>query len=1069
MLRVYHSNRLEILADCLIGLLDDPASSSVLVPEVVVTQNQGMARWLGLRMADNTGIAANIEFPFPASFIWQIFKSQLQDVPDQSGFERGVLAWRCLAVLAHMQGRRGFEDIDHYLEGDTRGFKAYQLACQVADIYDQYLVFRPEWLLQWEDGRDSHWQAQLWRAICPRKSSRHRARLLHDFVELSEQGRLRFDCLPKRVMVFGISSMPPAYLDVFARIAAGVDVHLFVLNPCLSFWGDIVEERDLVRLRALWQRHGKEDASEYYTVGNRLLASMGKQGRDFQQLLHQYACEDMDMFQQGGEHTLLGSLQHDILYLADRGSDDDAPPAVVSAGDNSLEVHVCHSPMREVQVLHDRLLARLECDRSLTPRDILVMVPDIDRYAPYIEAVFATASSGRYIPWSLADRSPRAEHSIIEAVFQVLALPAGRMTASEVMDILEVAAVMRRLSLSAADMEYLRECVREVGIRWGRNRQEREQHGLPPGNDNTWEFGLARLMLGYAMSPEGGIYRGVLPAGAAGRADARALGQLHGFVDTLSALRRLLKSTHTPERWQGIINEILDLFKTSDDDELQALQLVRNAMDQLCEQSRTAGFAESLPLDVVRDYLQKHLEQAGSSQRFLTGQVSFCAMLPMRSIPFRVVCLLGMNHADYPRQRKAPDFDLMSGEGARPGDRSRREDDRYLFLEALLSAREALHISYTGRSIRDNSVLLPSVLVSELLDVVDGGYRSVHGPIREQIVFEHPLQPYSRRYFGDDERLFSYAGEWLAARTPAERAQAFIDAPLPGVPDELRQIELGDLLKFYRNPAQYFLNRRLGIYLEEDDDVLDDSESFSLDSLQRFHLGQDLTRSMLKGEKASELYPLWQASGLLPYGAFGKATFSEVALEAGQVARRVSPLLAQTPRSVEVDLTLGDFTLRGWLHDVGSDDMVRYRYGKLRPEDQLRLWLEHLVLKCTGAVEVRKSQFIARDKSVSFTSVEAPHGLLQKYLEAFWQGMHAPLPLFPKSSLAYAERYARGDEVAAMQLAQVAWTGGYNIQGEGMNAYLALAFRGRGPFEADFTRLARDLLLPLCRAREVAS
>ncbi|VAW85376.1 Exodeoxyribonuclease V gamma chain [hydrothermal vent metagenome] len=1076
MLKIYHSNRLEHLAAHLAATIQVEPLQSVLAAEVIVTQHQGMARWLSIQLAQVQGISANCDYPLPASYIWALYRSQLDEVPEHSTFDRSTLAWRLMALLPTLLDELEFIPLKQYLEGGRDQLKQYQLCRYIADTFEQYLIYRPEWIHAWQRGENKGcekqpWQSHLWRALVADQAPLHRASLHQQFMQRAAAGNINPETLPQRLMIFGINSLPPAYLEVLAAVAQHIDVHLFSLNPCLAFWEDIADPKTLARLRQRWQSQGKPDVSEMYEVGNSLLASMGKQGRDFQRLIHQeqYATEDHDCTVYLDEGNLLESIQSDILQLLERGQGDyDASPVAVD--DDSLTIHSCHSPMREVQVLYDQLLQMFEQDPELLPRDIIVMTPEIDTYAPYIEAIFSTASEGRVIPWSIADRSAQAEHPVLNTFLQLLQLPAARMNASEVLAMLEVPSISRRYGLDEQALQRIRQWVQESGIRWGLDGESRRELDQPADDRFSWQFGLQRLMLGYALPPEEQIYQGYLPYIHIEGMEAQWLGKLQRFLDDLAALRKRLARSHTPAQWQGLINDILSRFEIEGEDEQQAMQLLRSVVHDLSQQTAAAGYEQPIPLEVVQDYLKGHLLSPASPHRFLAGQVSFCAMMPMRSLPFKVVCMIGMNESAYPRTRPPLGFDLMV-DNPRPGDRSRRDDDRYLFLEALLSARQKLYISYTGRSIRDNSLMLPSVLVSELQDYIEQGFISEAGePIVKQLITEHPLQPFSPRYFQGDPQLFSYDLLWSnAARVRQKEPQVrpFIDAALPPAEAAQRSLSLHELIRFFNAPTRYFLQQRLGIYLEQADDETEDSEPFTLDSLQVYQLKQQLLEQSLQGGDLEHYREILKGKAELPAGAFAEVFYDNYSTTTGEFAESLKAELKAPLEPIELDLKIGDFHLHGWLANVTHDGLQSYRYTKIKAKDRLALWLNHLALCAINPAGVAlKSRHFAEDGTLCFAPVDDPLHQLQRLLQHYWQGLQKPLPFYPESSLLYTTLINKGKADEALAKAEKNFLGSDYYPGEGADPYLQLVLRDQHPFDGSFIELAEAIYQPLLCAEE---
>ena len=1051
MLHLYHSNKMEALLQALLQLLEQPLES-IFAPETILVQNQGMARWITQGIAERQGIAANLEFPLPATFIWRIFQLQLERVPDSSGFDKDALLWRCMALLPQYSHSEGFDEIASYLSGDDASLKCYQLSRRIADLFDQYLVYRADMIKRWEAGKQQHWQARLWRAMRGESAEPHRAALIEEFrTSLDAQGAAAE--MPQRIMLFGLSALPPLYLDVIASLSKHVDVHLFLLNPSLNYWGDIVAEKDLARLRESWRRHGRSDSSDLYAVGNPLLASMGKQARDFLDQMHEYEAVDFDFFENPQQETLLGCVQGDILNLQMRGTEEPAVGAI-EPGDSSIQVHSCHSPMREVQVLHDCLLSLFGSITELTPQDVVVMAPDIDQLAPYIEAVFGGAPPQRHIPFSIADQADAAQDPLVETLLGWLELPFDRFEAPTVLSWLELPALQKRFRLDQEAVERIREWVSNSGIRWGVDSEHRLQMGIDEAdNSNSWAFGFERLFLGYALSPGSSLYQSIAPFTDIEGGEALWLGELQAFIELLDGWRKELARPANIAQWQRRINLMIDQLFQPDEDEEQILKSVRDALDKLVGHTAAAGFDGELDASVLRQHLISQLGSGSGSRRFLTGRVTFCNMVPMRSIPFRVVCLLGMNDSGYPRMDQPLGFDLIA-QHPRKGDRSRREDDRYLFLESILSALARLYISYVGHSQQDNSVKLASVVVSELLDYVQQGYQLADGDLRQHLLTEHPLQPFSPGNF----RLGSYAAEWLQ-RSHAQ--QPFIDDPIPSGDEFTEVVELSELKAFFTNPARAFL-KRLGVGSAEYDEVLEESELFELDNLDAYFLKDAVLSELLNGGDSESCLNLARARGELPHGGFGEINFTQTTGKLGEFSRQIASMQKQRDLPVDIRVDVEGTTIAGRVSALVGGGCFSYRPAKLKAKDQLMLWIDHLALCAAG--NGGESSHLAEDKVFKLDVVKQEEAApkLDELVKLYRKGQGMPLSFYPATSLAYAKRIAdEKGESAALSSASYAWEGSQYSRGDGSDPWFEQAMRDRDPLDKQFQQIAQQVFIPM--------
>lgn len=1073
MFKAYYSNDLDTLFNRFAEVTADPIGEA-LRPETVVTPSRAMARWLAIHLAEQQAIAANIQFSLPAAFIWNMFFNLFPEANNPGVIDRESLTWRLMSVLPTAMKQPEFAPLTHYLGEESPEHKRYQLCRQIADVFDQYLVYRPDLLRQWETGQEDHWQARLWRAVSDGERL-HRANLIARFLDPA----LNLDPtrLPRRICLFGIPTLPPTDLEVIVRLATVIDIHLFVLNPCLLYWGDIQDSRNIARIRQQRARLGKPQIDDYLTSGNSLLASLGRQGRDFIDALQDHTAENEDLFVQPTSVGVLGVLQTDILALEERGRS--APKLPLPTDDHSLQIHICHSPLREVEILHDQLLARFDADPTLVPQDIVVMTPDIEQWAPYIEAVFGAAPENRQIPYAIADLSRQDEQPEIQLFLRLLTLPESRFSASEVLSLLEQPILQRRFGFTEDDIEILHRWVREVGIRWGLGPQSWSAFGSPELNANTWDFGFRRLFLGYAMAPTGDrLFENVLPYTDVEGRSAELLGRLRTFVDRLADFSNRLNQHYNATEWVNLINDLLTTFFHPDEEESDSLQSIRETLAHLLDHTQTAGYSDPFGIDILRDHLSSELNTAHTRQRLLTGRLTFCAMIPMRSLPFRIIALIGMNDGAFPRQSHSPGFDLMVQE-PRKGDRSRREEDRYLFLEALISARDQFYISYVGRNIRDNSPQPPSVLVSELLDYIDQAFEAETHPPHQQLLTEHPLQPFSTRYFGDDPALYSYATEWipaLEAKTVTSPAiPAFCSTPLkaPDLPHGPQLIDLADLRRFFRHPVREFLRNRLGIGMDQDNQPIDDHEPFALDGLQRHQLHETLLENLLSEIPNESCRNILKARGSLPKQRFGELLLDEESMKVEKLKDVLKSLCLDPLPDQEIDLQSPHWRLTGRLEHLTRQGLVRYRVGTAKARDLISLWIEHLILNVVATEHTLTecpaiSLLIDGENKHTLTIVDNARTHLDDLINLYRQGQQKPLKLMPQTAYAYAYAQALATEKPAMTAANKAWQKDHYNHGEEDDDVYRIAFRGDPtPLDNEFVTLAETIYRPLVAHLEI--
>lgn len=1116
-------NRLEALCDLMTAWVREHPLRP-LESEVVLVQSNGIGQWLKLALAappddpraGGWGIAAAVDLSLPARFVWQAYRAVLGSLPDISAYEKTPLTWRFYRLLGDLDALAGnsresswLEALRGFLSADADPRRRYQLAERLADLFDQYQVYRADWLEAWSAGKDvlirpdgrtealaerQRWQPLLWRRLRQERTipaglaetgaeigaeldaTASRAeihqRFLAEVPALSAANRPA--TLPRRVIVFGISSLPRQAIDVLHGISRLSQVMLFVHNPCRHYWGDIVEGREL--FREAYRRHAARkvpDAlaeDELHLHGHPLLAAWGKQGRDYIRLLDQFDTREdyesaftaqglaIDLFESPAPGGLLQQLQDDILELRPLAERRELRAAIDPETDHSLRFLIAHSPQREVEILHDQLLAAFaDADAAcapLAPRDILVMVPQIETYAPHIEAVFGrlAADDPRFIPFSLADQGPRRCSPLLLGLERLLNLPRSRCSATEVLDLLDIGAVQARFGLQAAELPSLRRWMMGANIRWGLNAEHRQLgFALPPGlAQNTWRFGLERILLGVAAGAAG-AWRGIEPYDEVAGLEAAVIGPLAALLQRLEQSWQRLREARTPSDWSRVIAGLLDdFFRPVSDADQQGLSLVLEALERWVLDCTAAGLHdEPIPLDVVRDALLASLDEPSLTRRFLAGAVNFATLMPMRAVPFRQIWLLGMNDGDYPRTRRRPDFDLMASD-YRPGDRSRREDDRYLFLEALLSARERLVISWVGRSIRDNTERPPSVLVGQLCDHIAAGWSletDASGTgLLDALTTEHPLQPFSRRYLAPDRppELFTYAAEWAAGwaaewadagptATQAADSPPLLSAAVFQTPVQDAPVTLAELAGFLRHPVKTFYRRRLGAHLELSAEHAEDEEPFALDPLGRWALSDailaEAAQTLLVSALRADTRTLIEAAlgararaGQLPLPPFDQVLREELEDRLFEPLQRFQRLVGDGGRVLPVEpvsLAVDEIRLEDSLSPIyATDDPTRLRVilqasnlergGSGKNGEALnwtllvRHWPAHLAAQLRAPTRTR---LLGPGGEILLRPLDAPQAMehLSALIAAYRRGLTELLPLACKTAFAVLE------------------------------------------------------------------
>ncbi len=1046
MFILHSSNKTENLLEHLATIIGAAPLSSPFEKEVFLIQSQGMERWLSQQLALKFDVFANFDFLFPTAFFNQMARKIHQKL-NTDVFAREFMVWRFELLLRGLNNPV-FLPLQHYLAGENNDLKRFQLASHLTQIFDQYQIMRPDLLNKWQAGKlhyhnqTEKWQQALWKQLIEQTDEQHRGALWLQTIEKfnqQQEGSLSTQ-LPERISVFGLNTMPPLFMAFLQGLARHTEVHFYLLNPAQAFWADMVSKK-------------QADLDEFEN-GHPLLASLGQQGREFQQMLldHEFTME-LNSFEENTAPQLsnLQQLQNDIL--------NNLTEADSLINDSSLSIHSCHSRLREVEVLKDQLLHALETDSELELRDIIVMAPDIQHYIPFISAVFDNIQHG------IADRSLRRSNATLDAYIRFLRLSQGRFGWQSVMDLLSQKEVYQCFGLTETDVELIAHWVAETRIRWGKSATHKKELNLPEAPENTWQAGLDRLLMGYAVGHEDKFYAGILPYSQIEGHSALALGGLYDFIQLLFRASKELSKTYSLQEWSKKLLYYVDLlFPAAPMDTAQQVekQQINSTLLELSE-ALTEVHQQPVSLAVILAWLEGRVDETKSANGFLRGQLTFCSMLPMRSIPFKVIALLGMNEGEFPHIDHHLTFDLL-GKDFKPGDRSRRADDRYQFLEILLSARQQIIMSYIGQSINENEEIPASVVIQELLDIMRTHYQL------NDLVIKHPLQSFSSRYFTKDTPLFSYSQTDLstarALTEKANNAELWWQGQLhpPELADEV--IHTNDLFSFYRHPQKYFLQTGLAIQLQYVSAENPEREPFSLEDMESYLIEQQWVEAKLNQENLS--LPKLKAQGRWISGELGEVVFTEKEQDINRFVEKIQAKQAGSVQdSMALDLTVGSVRLTGSLSNMYTHGSLFYRYAAMKGKDFMQAWLHHLLI---NRIRPQTTHLISLDYFIRFSPEHIRGDELEQLLTYFQLGQQHPDAFFTEAAFAFIKqqhklKHSTRSSKPALVVAQESLTKAIEQSYEPeLNLLYKNLERVDTLLNADFEAYCQQLLLPAWEA-----
>ena len=1049
-MRISASNQLEVLVSQLADSLQNekcrPEELLGRPNDLVIIQSRGMAKWIDMQVADHNGIATRIEYPFIRTFISSILV-KCSYSPKEDIWDRESLAWRIFKLLPEIE--KNFLIINDYVKENQ--LRRFQLAEQLASLIDEYMVYRHDWLQSWsqgkaftqfnqgleKDAKHEAWQIALWQKLCESEQNSFQA-ALQNFL-LADDIQPEVLELPPRIAIFGITNMPPVFVNFFEKLSQFTQVTLYHFNPCQEYWGDIRMERF-----SAFPLQGKDDLglrgpifsrtfeNEIPDLPHSLLKSLGLLGRDFLNLLIENTSFDTrEHYAPSESSQLLHRIQNGILEMQEDFEDD-------LMTDDSVKISSCHSPRRELEALHDYLVGSLATNPDLRPQDIIVMAPNIHDYAPHIRNIFSNPDN-MPLDFSITDQELRGR-PLVNSYLKIFELAKSRLSSNDLLEIFENPDFLSCYKLKVDDVHTIRDWIEQARIRWGKDAQQRAEWELPEFEQNSWKFGFDRLLAGYAFDdPE--LYDSILSCPIGG--DGAILGKIKTAADQLFSIYKIItQEEKSLQNWCEYFSFVLKSNFEENADNQNEYNIILTQLQKMSERADLLQMNEVIAAEIAIKSLNSALEEQSSSHGFISRGITFCSLLPMRSIPVKVICMLGLNEGQLPRTNHRSGFDLMN-KNWRQGDRTMSLDDRYLFLESLVSAREKLYLSYVGQSERDNEEIPPSVILAEFMEYI----KKIAPDFQ---ITHHALNAFNPRYFQEEDTdlvslsqlHFRAAQSLLKSREPEREVSALFCKQELDLPEEIKSqdgfidLDLEDLSKFFANSAKTFLRCQLGTSLWKDEvSELPETEAFAqVDALEQFKIKSILIEALIHKDPdldeesfKIQMQELILADGSLPYGLKGIECFEQVYGDSEKVAEQIL-LHKGEHKEEQLNFTLTfelseKIRLNCSLSGIYQQNLLTYHPGKDKFKHLIKHCIKYLAL---ASVDPRKKlHYINQDKAYQIHEIKDARQSLEQILELYLSGLKKPLTFLPNCFQEYHKQRTkkRGpkDHEGAMIDAEKKW------------------------------------------------
>lgn len=1047
-----------------------------------------MQRWLSLELTKKLGVLANVRFLFPDEWMEELFKALgVHSELRSSEFELGFYLFEHLPHWLEQEPKLDIlAPLRQYLQNED--LKNLQLCGKIAEVFDRYTVHRPQMLEQWEQQTPQDWQAWLWEKLNQNQALGHLKKLKEQAMQALSNKNLQPELsknapspmfensvgFPNRLALFGMAYLSKHHLDLLAKLSQQLDVHCFLLTPCQEYWADLVSPT--TQLRHPGQSH--------QTV-HPLLAAWGSLGKNFfhsllkldltQDFGQQFFCEPPNL-------TMLNQLQRSILTL-------EAPQKQrLAVEDDSIQIHACHNPKRELEALRETILHRLNTDPDLELQDILVMVNGLEVYAPLIHAVFEQPTpNGEKLFYSIADLNMADLSPNLQALRGLCQIIVGRFTLLEVLDWLKSPLVQTHFNLQTEDVQCVEQWLVQAQTRWGLDAEHKQDLGLPPNTMNSWQHGIERLLMGWAMGDVKTLFAGIAPQPDLEGQETQVFGQFLEFFAALKATvekseaypQLYSKSARSFADWVDYLTTLKNTFFGLWDSSEERLFAKTCQLFKTLEQKKLCQKPVNfeLMIETFWQFIQKDLDNRG----FLGGGITFCSLLPLRSVPFKMLAMLGLNSQNFPRTGTATSFDKLQDQ-PQPLDPSTADEDRYLMLESLLSVKECWYLSYLGFGQHGSAILPPSTLITELLDYLQqnfvaeapAGLNTEADAIQQQLLTKHKLQSFDLWYYQQGRPSYAEENHQAAAALAQNRLEKPIwltrlPAATPAV------VSVADWVSFFKNPCQSLLQGRLKIKLHQPFKPLEHQEPFAVHGLDAYSIKQELLADLLEQQDYSARLEYYKASGQVPAGQVGEIFANKMLQDTQQIYEQLDQLgcVGSTLEDQALDVVLKGIKITGSVKLMNSKTYVYYRCARIKGKDWLTAGLNHFLLAlqrkdCSTYLVLLDDKKAA--KVWRLAPPEDPQTTLEQWLQLYQLGQQKPLAFFPESALKYCQvlkQVLKKGHASAAEAALKVFEGTQDSRSDAppgekdQSLYFQKVFANQDIAETDFFELAQQVFKPI--------
>ncbi|WAI18829.1 MAG: exodeoxyribonuclease V subunit gamma [Buchnera aphidicola (Brevicoryne brassicae)] len=985
MFIIYKSNKLDVLLSKACQIIQKKPLSNIFEKEIFIHDSKILFQYLNVFFANKIGISTNLKLYHPKNFIWKIFEKILYKKKIKNRFTKSSITWDIMNILNN-------KNFFKYIRKKDNISKKFKFSYLMANIFEKYLIYRPNWINEWEKNekrlfidKNERWQIKLWQEIKNHRKKNHQSiyhfsNLFNKFQSLENEKKIQKKDFPNRFFIISSFALNPSYIKIFKIISQYTNIYFLYLTPFKKniFHFDLIQNSNIL---------SKEKTRKENILNHTILSLWGKYEEYYiLKIIYSKKTKKINYFQKTENTNLLNNIKNNFLEFNSL-KNNKTKRKMLSLTDDSISINICYNIHNEIEILYEKLLIFFNKNKNLKPNDIVVTCYSITKYVSSINSIFKSKNIKENIPFFISTKFSKKTEIILLFFNKILDLPNSRFENEEILEFFDIPEVANNFNISEEDINILYYWIEEANIRWGIDCKHKKKLFFPENKENTWSWGIEKLLLSYATNHTKGIWNDVLSCSIINGSRAELIGKLIIFINTLKKWQKKTSKLKYPSSWRSLFKDLIKDFFEKKNRITEDIQILYKNWIEMIDDISSCNYNNKISIKILKKNFTRKINY--KNQKFLPGVINFCHPYDVCYIPFKIICIIGADSQNIPKKNNVDSFINLLHKYPCMGDTDVYEKYCYLFLQSISCTQRYFYVSYVGYSIKDESKIHPSILIDQLLNYITLNFfifnsHRLNIEDNKKKITNHLCKTYKKQYFYRKKKIKNTQDVFkniIIKKNKNEICNKKLSKN-----NFFNPITLKDLIYFWKNPIRYFFNNYLKINFISKKEKINNTEPFSVKKLDSFRIKKILLNKIIKKQDIKEFLQYYTLSGKLPYGFFGQCFLNKIKTEMESIAKLVIKYKSLT-KEKKIDLTLKKFRINGVLDEIQSNGLLRWKPNAINYSDRIGLWIEHLVYSLIeGFGESKIIGYKNQIWSFSPLDPQTAYNYLYQYIQGYIKG-----------------------------------------------------------------------------------